>query len=239
MKKEKESLKEAFGRMTLKEKAEYIFTYYKLPLFTAAVVLLVLGATAVRELTKKEQVLYLACINLSIGDDLYGTLTDGFIESLERDPKQYGVTVYRELYISEDASQENHEYAYASKMKILGAISAKKMDVALMNREAYDLMSQSGFLKDLSAEDAEWLSRIQPFAETNEVIVEDNAIEYRLNEADEYVYQSEEVLNGVNVTSAPIFRNAGMDGEVFLGIIANAQRPRGSAAFVTYLLDQH
>ncbi len=88
-------------------------------------------------------------------------------------------------------------------------------------------MSQSGFLKDLSAEDAEWLSRIQPFAETNEVIVEDNAIEYRLNEADEYVYQSEEVLNGVNVTSAPIFRNAGMDGEVFLCIIANAQRAAG------------
>ena len=46
----------------------------------------------------------------------------------------------------------------------------------------------------------------------------------------------EEVNNAVNVTSFPVFRNADMSGDVYMGIIANTTHPRGSANYIVYLL---
>lgn len=237
-KKEREANRVAFHNMNAREKLAYIFEYYKLPLFTLTVAVIVLITSAIHEITKKEPVLYLAYVNTAIGETLDTQLTDGFLTYLDSNPRKTTVTVYRDLYISDDASVENHEFAYASKMKIIGAISAKKMDVVLMNREAYDLMSESGFLLDLSSlEDGALKQQLEPYLVANEVILEDNAIEYRLNEADEYVYESAEFQNGVDVTGLSLFREAGMSGDVYAGIIANTKHPIGSAAFLTYLLN--
>ena len=235
--KEKKGNREAFAKMSLGEKISYLFTYYKFPFFTGVIAVLFLIVTGVHELTKKEQVFYLACVNTAFGDTLNSELTDGFLKYLELDPKKTEVIEYRDLYISEDASAENHEYAYASKMKIIGAISARKMDAVLMNREAWEEMSQSGFLKDLTTLDPELVKEIEPYAETNEVIIDDNAVEYRLNEAEEYVYTSEQVLNGIRVNSFPIFQKAGIEGDVYLGIIENTIHPRRSSAFVTFVME--
>lgn len=64
-----------------------------------------------------------------------------------------------------DGAASDHEYAYASKMKLFAAINAKQLDLVLMNREAYDLCSQSGFLMDLSGmADDQFLTAPQPNA---------------------------------------------------------------------------
>jgi hypothetical protein len=70
----------------------------------------------------------------------------------------------------------------------------------------------------------------------SELIIDDNAVEYRLNEAEEYVYTSEQVLNGIRVTSFPFFQKAETDGDVYLGIIENTIHPRRSSAFITYVM---
>lgn len=50
-------------------------------------------------------------------------------------------------------------------MKLFAAINAKQLDLVLMNREAYDLCFQSGFLMDLSGmADDQFLTAPQPNA---------------------------------------------------------------------------
>lgn len=236
--KQRKSNRDAFRKMDFKERLAYIFEYYKLPMFTACVALIVAITSTIHTLTKKEPVLYLAYINTAVGDTLNTQLTDDFLSYMESNPKKTTVTVYKDLYISDDASVENHEYAYASKMKIIGAISARNLDVVLMNREACDLMSESGFLLDLSElEDSDLYAKIEPLLVINEVIIDDNAIEYRLNEAEEYVYTSEKVPNAVDVSDLPLFKDAGFNGDLYLGIIANTKHPIGSAAFISYITE--
>ena len=67
---ERAALRAAFQKMSLADKAEYIYSYYKLPILLGLIALFLLCSTVYQQLTKKEAVLYLACINVSVGDDL-------------------------------------------------------------------------------------------------------------------------------------------------------------------------
>ena len=215
--------------MDARQKLDYILAYYKAPILLGLLALLIVCSAARRQMTKKEPALYLALVNVSAGDALESRLTKDYIEWSGEDPKKKEVYLYRALYLSDDASAVNHEYAYASRLKLLGAINAKRLDLALMNREGYDLLSRSGYLADLSQwPDKELRQRLAPYLTENEVLLEDNAIEYNLSEAAEYREITETVCNAVEVTHAPLFREAGFSGPVYLGVIANSGR---SAAF--------
>ena len=236
----KERNKKAFKEMTLKQKIAYIAEYYRLPLFTACVVLIVAITSVIHAVTKKQPVVYLAYTNAAVGDDLDQKLTSGFLDYIEADQKKFDVLVYRGLYLEEDADAENHRYVYASKMKIMGAISAKQMDLMLMNDSALAELSASGLLMDLTAikdTDPELYGKLEPYIQKNMVIIEDNAIEYKLNEADTYEAVTEDIPNSVNVTSFPVFREAGLDGTLQIGIIANSPRIEADLKYLAYLLD--
>lgn len=233
--KERAEIKAAFSRMSFRKKLEYIYTYYKLPLFTAEIALIVLITTMVSNATKKVPVLYTAYANVSFGEVLDTKLTSDYLKASGKNVKKQDVYVYRDLYLTEEASGEDHQYAYASKIKVLGAISAKQMDVMLMNSEAYYQMSVSGFLLDLS--DMDLPDSLRPYLASNEVILEDNAIEYRLGEAEEYTSVSETVVNAVEVSEFGIFRDAGISGDLYAGIIANTPRQEESLNYILYLHD--
>lgn len=225
--------------MNFSQKVDYILTYYRLPLFTACVALAVLASTIYRNVTAKEPVVYLAYTNVVFGDDLYTQLTDGFISSAGYDPKKTEVLAYKDLYIDEDPASENHQFVYASKMKILGAISAKQMDIALMNDNAYDQLSSSGLLLKLDVlkeTDPQLYAQLEPYFLTNTVILSDNSVEYNLNEASVYEAETTEETNGIDVSSFPVFRDAGIDGRLSLGIIANSTHIGNIAAYLGYLL---
>ena len=122
----------------------------------------------------KEPVLYLGLVNVSVGEDLEGSLTADYLTESGHDPKKREVYLYPGLYLSDNADTLNHEYAYASKMKLIGAISAKKLDLVLMNREALRYSLPEG----LSSGSADWISgRDCDFLVENEVILSDNSLE--------------------------------------------------------------
>ena len=134
--KEKAAHKAAFQAMNPAEKAEHIFTYHKWSILLVLLVLLILGSIIHRQLTQKKPVLYLAVINASFGENVEKSLTEDFLAAAGFDARRQEVYLYRDLYLSENADTLNHEYAYASKVKLSGAISAEKLDLVLMNREA-------------------------------------------------------------------------------------------------------
>ncbi len=240
-KEEKARRKEAFREMSVLQKADYIFTYYKLPIFLIALAIIIVTTSVHRALTKKEPSVYVALINTAVGEDLLGQLTTGYL-TYSHAGRRDDVYMYTDLYISEDADVINHEYAYASRMKLMGAISAKNLDLAVMNREAYDLFSQSGYLTDLpklfeEIDDYD-AGRLTPYLVENEVLVEDNTLEWTLNEADEHTVITETVTNGIELNDLPLFKAAGFEEPVYLGVIANSERIPSVVSYISYLLSE-
>lgn len=226
------ALRESFRKMDAAHKAEYIYMYYKWFILLGIIVLIIIGNTLHRQLTKKDAALYLGMTNVSVGTELEQTMTVGFLDWLGLNPKKNEVLVYKGLYLSSDASTEDHQYAYASKMKVMAAVNARKLDVVLMNREAYDLLSQSGYLLPLT----QLPESLMPYRMENEVILESNAIDVQLNNEAEIRVVTQNVPNGLDVSEFPLFRNAGFDGAVYIGFIANIPHYDTAISYLEYLL---
>ena len=183
-----------------------------------------------RAATKKDPVMYLACLNVSVGEDMEARLTEDYLTCRGLNPTRTEMRLYRDLYLSDDPAASDHEYAYASRMKLLATINSKQLDLVLMNREAYDLCSASGYLLDLTnLVDSAYLT-------ANQVILEDNAVEYNLNEAQEYIAVTQTQSNAVELTQLSAFQEAGFSGSVYIGIIANTPRLPECQDYLDYLI---
>lgn len=236
--KERADRRASFRKMSLAKKAEYICEYYWRPIVVGLAALLFVGSTVHRQLTKKEVLLYSAHINISAGDNLEAQLNEGFVLASGAETKKAEVYLYRGLYLAEDPTVENHEYQYASKLKLMASIEAKQLDIVLMNREAYDIYSQNGYLLDfhslLSSDDSLYRA-LEPHLTANTVILEDNAIEYALRETTRYHAVTEEVTNGLDVSAFPMFQEAGFSEPVYLGVIGNSPRLPAVVQYIAYV----
>ena len=236
---EKAARKAAFRAMSSAEKLEYIYTYYKWLILLALLTLVLLGSFLHRELTRKEPVLYLGFANVAVGEDLEAKLSEAYLRFEGLSPKKQEVYLYKDLYLSDNADVLNHEYAYASRMKLMGAIQAQKLDAVIMNREAYDLLSAAGYLTELPAllaeADPELAREIAPLVTANTVVLEDNSIDWQLGEAEEHRVLTEEAENGIALEGLPLFRAAGFEEPLYFGLLANSQRADAAVRYLRYL----
>ena len=237
---ERTERRESFRRMRPYKKIEYILSYYKAILIPGILLLILLGSGIHRHLTQKTPVLYLAALNTTWGSVLNDSLTTDYLTSRGYDPKKQEVYEYLDLYLSNDASAENHSLAYASQMKLLGSIDAEQLDIVLMNREAYDILSQSGVLLELSSlrdSESALYEQIAPLLIQNAVILSDNELEVTLGEAEERETVTKQAENGLDLSELPLFRSSGMDGALYLGIIANTPRLPEAITYIRYLTE--
>jgi len=228
--------KEALARMNLPQRLDHIFEYYKFPLVLILIAVVAVGSVLYYRLTRKEALLYVAYANVSVGETLDSVLIEDYPRAIGADPRKCEVKLYRNLYLSQDATVQNHEYAYASRLKVMAAMANGQLDVLLMNREAYDIMSAGGYLlplKDLL--DANLRDRIADRLVENTVILEDNNIEHRLDESVPYHAETEAVSNGILISAFPMFAQADFSGDVFLGVVGNSARLDAVLQYIDYL----
>ena len=237
---ERAANRKAFRAMSPAGKAEYIFSYYKLPLVLVLLGLVFLGTVLHNNLTKKEAVLYLGCCNIAVGEELRQTLTSEYLSAAGLNPRRQEVYVYDGLYLSDDPPAEYHEYSYASRLKLLASVNSKQLDVVLMNRESYDLLSAAGYLLELpeAMEHAGTAlsAAATPLLTENEVVLEDNAIEYNLSEADQYEALTVTVANAMEISRGQLLAEAGFADTVYLGVIANSPRTDSVWRYISYML---
>lgn len=153
--------------MTPVGKAEYIYTYCKLPILLGLIALYLAGSAAYRQLSKK----------------------------------------------------------------------AEQLDIVLMNQEAYDIFSRKGYLLDLCgllASDGALYRCLEPCLTVNTVILEDNSIEYTLNQAEQYRAVTEEAANGLDLSQFPLFQGA-FPEPVYLGVVGNSPRLPAVVQYIAYL----
>jgi hypothetical protein len=235
---EKAANRAAFRSMSLGQKAEYVLAYYKLPLVIALVMVVSLVSGLRWLVTHKEPVLYVAFANVVPSEDADDVLTTGFVEHQGMSPHRCEVVCYRELYLSNEADQQNHQYAYASKLKLMAAIDAEELDVVLMNQEAYDLLSASGYLLDLR--EACTGSRalptsVQGHLVSNTVVLSDNRVEVELGEEKAYVADTVEESNAFLISDLSLFGDFPKDESLYLGIVATTPRLDEALAYAGYL----
>lgn len=199
-----ETLRSLHGR----KKWEHLWAYYKLPLVLILIALYVIGYISYRNLTRKEDVLYLAMVNVSAGSDLTEQLTDGFAQEQQLTRKQQ-VNLLEGLLLSESDSADE-QYVYASEMKLLAAISAQRLDIVLMDEKACAALQEEGYFLDLRTLDSS-------FGQLD-----------GLNDAG----------TTLNISDTPFLSQAGFSGKVYLGVVQNAPHPERSAAYIRYLLQQ-
>ena len=174
--------------LSLSSKIQYIWDYYKVPLFTAALLIYIICYIIFRHATDRDILLYVAAVNTPVQKE-----TEDFINSFpesdyavsDADAKDSMksrnaiVDLAKDLYLTSDPDSEYHQYVYASRLKILASIEAEKLDIVLADREAMDAFAAQGFLMPLEsvfADDPQILARL----ETGTVILEDNQIDVLL-----------------------------------------------------------
>lgn len=195
------------------EKLQYIWDYYKFPLVILCVFIYIAGYIIYGHLSHKDVPLYTAFVNVVSGETLTDKLSVEFLKAQNIDTSKNELYLYTNLYLTDDENNPYHEYTYASRMKILAAIDGEQLDVVLMNKEAFDAFSQSGYLCNLK----ELLS---------------------LDSSTPYVSVTDEYPTGIDVSNAPLIQQAGFQDTVYLGIISNSPRKEMAIEYVQYLMSE-
>lgn len=229
---ERQAHRDAFRAMSIGQKIEYIFAYYKLPLVLIFVAAVALGSALHQRFTYKAPILYVGMANVSTSEDVELALTTDYVRSLGKSTRREEVYLYRDLYLVDPEESSDHQLSYASRLKVLATIDAEELDVVLMSKQAYDLLSHSGYLMDLST-----ISRLPDVLSlriaSNDVIIEDNELDLQLGEADTYEAVTETVPNAFDARELPLFQ--GLSDDVYLGIIGNTPRLDAVLAYLTYV----
>lgn len=137
-----DTLRRLHGRKRL----AHIWAYYKLPILGILILAYLIGYVGWRQLTRRDNVLYLALANISAGQDLTDTLTEGFLADQGLAGTRAQVYVYSGLVLRQTADDQ---YVYASGVKLMAAAASQRLDLVLMDAEARDELAAAGYLADL------------------------------------------------------------------------------------------
>ena len=221
-------------------KLQYLWDYYKLPIFLVCLAVYVICYLIFRRVTAEYPQLYLAYVNVDAGETLNRQLTEDFIGFLNPEERHSVVKTTGRLALTENLQKVDGSYVYASQMKILSEIENRHLDIVIMNREAFDAFAQNGFLMNLEDFAEQYhLQDLDPYFAENIEILSDNATEALLDPSVEYVSNTTAYPMGIDITGFPVIQEAGFPDRVYLGIIANTPRPDTVAAYVAYLKDLH
>ena len=227
------------GKAKLRFCLQYLWDYYKLPLATAAIALYIALYAVYGHFTHKDTVLYAALVNVAVGETLTEELSSRFLTAQNLNTNANTFRLYSGLYLTDDENNIYHEYTYASRLKILASIDAEQLDVALMNKEAFDAFSQNGYLSDIDellAEEVPALhQQLAPHFVTNTVILEDNSEDLLLDGSAVYHAETESYPMGLDLSASPMIQKGGFQETVYLGIIKNSPRIHTVFDYLEYL----
>lgn len=228
-----------WNELTVGQKIRQVWDYYKLPIFIAFVILYMIGYGVYRHVTVKDEIFYTACINVAPGEDLTAKLHTDFESAIVTNPKKEEMRFYTGLYLTTNTKSDTFQYAYSSQMKILASIDAEQLDVVLFDKEAYDAFSQNGYLYDLEElveEYPELKECTDGILTKNLVILESNAKEVVLDSSVEFASETEDLVNGIDMSHHGILAEANLSGTVYLGVLLNTPRKDACARYIQYLL---
>jgi hypothetical protein len=199
-----------------KGRAQYIWDYYKYPIIIAAAVIFGLVSFIRMQLTRKEEVLIVAPINVNLDETLEEPLTTDFLtwEGLKTS-KNY-VQLYSMFYLTDSEEASGNQYAMGSQIQLFTYAGAGKLDIVFMNEKGFELLANDGYLYPMD----EFLD------------------EYGAEIKDSALPLLRENANGsaLDVSGIEMFSDQGFEGTVYLGVILTTGHQEISADYIKYLL---
>ncbi|KIR02200.1 hypothetical protein P261_01014 [Lachnospiraceae bacterium TWA4] len=121
------------------------------------------------------------------------------------------------MYLTNDTTDEKHQYAYASQMKIFSSIDGELLDVIIVSKEVLEAFSEKGYLynlEDLLEKSPTLKDKISPYF----ISSSNNSIQ-----------------DGLELSNCKIIKNAGYQESIYLGVISNTPRKQQIIDYLNYL----
>ena len=143
---ENENIKKSVSELHGAARAAYIWDYYKLHILLSVFVIIIVISFIMGRINKKESVLNVVMVNISVNDELKTRLCDEYIAFLGADPQKSEVVLITGLYMSDEPNDLSS--AYTSTMKLMAMIEAKQADVIIADNTAIKIIADNGYLTD-------------------------------------------------------------------------------------------
>ncbi len=212
--------------MTLSQKAEYIYSYYRIHILI--IVLVVLAAVyGVYTATHRQDTAFQGVfLNYTLSDTTIDE-TEASLSTYFALSSDYTTILESGLYVGEEATD------YTGVMKLTAYISAKELDMIIGNTSAVQyVMGMEGW-DDLSTLlPAELYTQVESrIAHIEPIVYEDSTSDNSSQSAD-----GNWVLD---ITDSIFVQNLGLSTEnpIYLGFVTNSQHQDNNIAFMQYILD--
>jgi hypothetical protein len=221
---EHKSTREKMANMSKKEKASYIWEYYRYHIIGTIVAIIFVTSFVSGILKQKESILGVTLVGKTIDTAKFEELKNKTnAEIIKDDPKNKKTVSYEYMTITDNAMDE---YSRASRDKLTVTIAANELDVVILDKATYDSYVKQGmFLRlDTLAQYSNSLLKNYPPVK--------GKIEAEGSDNSEGVY-------GINVENLPILNSLKFDSkDKVLCIITNTKRLDKSIEYINWLLSQ-
>ena len=209
--------------MTKKERAGYIWDYYKWFIIGGIVAIIVIVSTVRNFLSQKDPVfefVALNCENFTLTSEQF----DEYLTMKGYDTSKEEVTVVNTILISDNAyTGDIDANAYASTMQLAAMFAAQEVDILIGRGQAYSVHANEGALLDLR----EYLSD-----EELSSIGEDNIL-YCINEEDGFNYPCAIILDGNKwIDEHPFYYSP-----CYIGVGVRSEHQTEAIDFIKYILE--
>lgn len=232
--------KEKLADMSVTQKIDYIWSYYKIPIIIVLIVILIAVYSVYGFLHKKEQLLTVTITNTSTEQEQDAALSDPFItEFLQLDPDKYEIVMDSNMFLDDPDNPTNAELAYATQMKLVAYVAAGQMDIVFMNDFSYNAFSQRGYLEDLNeylgSHDPELYEALKDQITTNSMIVNDNSNDVVLDSSVEYTAEMEEHPFAFKYVNTELFPYTSEENPLYVGIVVNSKNTDAAVQYLRFL----
>lgn len=143
--------REAIKDKPLKEKLDYFWYYYKMHVFVA-IFILILVVTTIRDVaSQKDVAFYVAFLNSfdvdSLDTDYDAKFIDEFAQLTDIDLEEYDVYLDTNMYFN---VAEYDQASMAAMQKFLAMSSNAEIDVVVTDRDIFSSYADNGFFRDLN-----------------------------------------------------------------------------------------
>ena len=198
---------------SVRKKLQYIWDYEKLPIFLTVLSIYIFCSVFIHFAISAKPVCYAGFVNVAISNETEQHLVKNFIRYLNSDSRKNKVETYQNLYLTENTDDPEYGYAYASKIKLMAAIDAENLDFVIMNKEALNTLSKSGYLQDMDS-----------FLKTYTPDLSEDLSAYIVDSA------------GLDLSFSSLITDAGFPEAVYFGVVANSPRNEVVGTYLDYLV---
>jgi uncharacterized membrane protein len=221
---EHKSIKEKMSGMSKKEKASYIWEYFRYPIIGAIVGIAIIISIVNGIVTQKQSVLGITLMGKYVDSNILTEFENKTTKELIKDnPKNKKTVRYEFLTVTDNPMDQ---YTMASRDKITITVAAGEVDVMILDKKSYEDYVKVGMFKRLDTMPNFSSLNLKGYSTVKGALVDENVTK-------------EEGIYGISTDNLPALKNIKFDSkDTVLCIVANSKRLDTVTQYINWLFSQ-